>query len=47
MERAVYNAIKRTYQDQLAALKRKMVSSVPMLAVLSEVRLAGSFGAIQ
>ncbi|KAK9909485.1 hypothetical protein WJX75_003002 [Coccomyxa subellipsoidea] len=36
MERAVYNSIKRTYQDQVAALKRKMVSSVPMLAVLSE-----------
>ncbi|CAL8467781.1 g7319 [Coccomyxa elongata] len=36
MERAVYNAIKITYQEQVAALKRKMVSSVPMLAVLSE-----------
>lgn len=39
MERAVYNAIKRTHLDQIAALRRKMVSSVPMLAVLSEVRL--------
>ncbi len=39
MERAVYNSIKRTYQEQVAALKRKMVSSVPMLAVLSEVGL--------
>lgn len=37
MERAVYMAIKRTYQEQLAALKRKMVASVPILAVLSEV----------
>lgn len=40
MERAVYNSIKRTYQEQVAALKRKMVSSVPMLAVLSEVEPA-------
>ena len=39
MERAVYLAIKRTYQEQLAALKRKMVASVPILAVLSEVAL--------
>ncbi len=39
MERTVYLAIKRTYQEQLAALKRKMVASVPILAVLSEVRL--------
>ena len=39
MERAVYMAIKRTYQEQLAALKRKMVASVPILAVLSEVPL--------
>jgi CRP-like cAMP-binding protein len=38
MERAVYNAIKRTHLEQIAALKRKMVSSVPLLAVLSEVR---------
>ena len=37
MERTVYMAIKRTYQEQLAALKRKMVASVPILAVLSEV----------
>ena len=37
MERTVYLAIKRTYQEQLAALKRKMVASVPILAVLSEV----------
>ena len=39
MERGVYMAIKRTYQEQLAALKRKMVASVPILAVLSEVPL--------
>ncbi len=39
MERTVYLAIKRTYQEQLAALKRKMVASVPILAVLSEVCL--------
>lgn len=43
MERAVYNSIKRTYQEQVAALKRKMVSSVPMLAVLSEVAPAQLF----
>ena len=40
MERMVYMAIKRSYQEQLAALKRKMVASVPILAVLSEVTLA-------
>ena len=40
MERGVYMAIKRTYQEQLAALKRKMVASVPILAVLSEVPLS-------
>ena len=39
MERMVYMAIKRTYQEQLADLKRKMVASVPILAVLSEVTL--------
>ena len=39
MERMVYLAIKRTYQEQLAELKRKMVASVPILAVLSEVAL--------
>ena len=37
MERAVYAAIKRAYQEELAALKRKMVTSVPLLAQLSEV----------
>ena len=38
MERAVYAAIKRAYMEELAALKRKMVTSVPLLAQLSEVR---------
>ncbi|EIE24738.1 putative cGMP-dependent protein kinase [Coccomyxa subellipsoidea C-169] len=50
MERAVYNSIKRTYQEQVAALKRKMVSSVPMLAVLSEESrdlVAGALEAVE
>lgn len=39
MERRVYAAIKRTYVEQLAAQKRELVAAVPMLAVLSPVRL--------
>ena len=41
MDRAVYGAIKRAHQEELAALKRQMVTSVPMLAQLSEVPLLG------
>jgi hypothetical protein len=37
MDRAVYNSIKHTYTVQLAAEKRALVASVPMLSVLSQV----------
>jgi hypothetical protein len=38
MDRQVYQAIKQTYMQQLQQHKRQLVSAVPMLAVLSEVR---------
>ena len=39
MDRAVYISIKHTFTVQLAAEKRAMVASVPMLSILSEVTL--------
>ena len=42
MERAVYNAVKLTYAQQLAAEKRALVAAVPMLSALSAVRYSSS-----
>jgi D-serine dehydratase len=42
MERTVYAAIKRTDQQQVAAEKARVVETVPLLAVLAPVGVAGS-----
>lgn len=38
MERTVYNAIKRTFNEQIAAQKRALLENLPLLAVLNTVR---------
>jgi hypothetical protein len=43
MERAVYTAIKRTDQQNIAAEKRRLVERVPLLAVLAPVRCCWRF----
>jgi hypothetical protein len=44
MERAVYAAIKRTDQEQIAVEKRQLVERVPLLAVLAPVGHMGRRG---
>ena len=38
MDRGAYGAIQRAHQAELAAAKRALLASVPMLAQLSEAR---------
>ena len=40
MERQVYNAIKRTYMEQLAREKRVLLERVPLLAMLAPMTLS-------
>ena len=44
MDRAVYVTLKQRHQRQMIEDKRKAVSQVPMLAVLSQVAAAALWG---